>query len=214
MRVRFSAALLALAAGAVAVVIALFVVRDALADGDPASDYLITQQLFASFKTTFSDSNVTRLRTLLDDSKRQGFPLKVAVIAGRYDLGSVPSLFGKPQRYASFLGQEDYYFFKAELLVVMPNGYGLYKHAGLPAGDKAAIKALPAPGTAKGDPLVTAAMHAVRVLARRHGVTLSAPSSSGTGSRTSDRIEIVAGVLAFCALAIGARLLLRRRESR
>ena len=56
MRVRFSAALLAVAAGAAAVVIALFVVRDALADGDPASDYLITQQLFVSFKAKFSDS--------------------------------------------------------------------------------------------------------------------------------------------------------------
>jgi len=68
----------------------------------------------------------------------------------------VPSLFGKPQSYASFLGQEDYYFFKDELLVVMPNGYGLYKHTGLPAADMAAIKALPAPGTTKGDPLIAA----------------------------------------------------------
>jgi hypothetical protein len=32
----------------------------------------------------------------------------------------VPSLFGRPQTYASFLGQEDYYFFKDPLLVVMP----------------------------------------------------------------------------------------------
>ena len=213
MRVRFSAALLAVAAGAAAVVIAIFVVHDALADGDPASDYLITQQLFVSFKATFSDSNATRLRALLDDSKRQGFPLKVAVIAGRYDLGSVPSLFGKPQQYASFLGQEDYYFFKDELLVVMPNGYGLYKHAGLPAADKAAIKALPAPGTAKGDQLVAAAVHAVRVLAARHGLTLAAPSNRKS-SRSWDRIEIAAGVLALCALAIGARLVLRRRERR
>jgi hypothetical protein len=153
------------------------------------------------------------ITALLNELKQKGFPLKVAVISNPSDLGAVPSLFGKAQSYASFLGQEDYYFFKAELLVVMPNGYGLYKHAGLPAGDKAAIKALPAPGTAKGDPLVTAAMHAVRVLARRHGVTLSAPSS-GKSSQATDRIEIVAAVLAFCALAIGARLLLRRRESR
>jgi pyruvate/2-oxoglutarate dehydrogenase complex dihydrolipoamide acyltransferase (E2) component len=208
-----SAACLAIAAGAVAVIVAALLVQSALADGDPASDYLISQQVFVPYQGV-STKIAGEITALLDDSKQKGFPLKVAVISNRSDLGAVPSLFGKAQAYASFLGQEDYYFFKAELLVVMPNGYGLYKHAGLPAGDKAAIKALPAPGTAKGDPLVTAAMHAVRVLARRHGVTLSAPSSSGTGSRTSDRIEIVAGVLAFCALAIGARLLLRRRESR
>jgi hypothetical protein len=210
MRVRFSAALLALAAGAIVVVIALFVVRDALADGDPASDYLITQQLFASFKTTFSDSNVTRLRTLLDDSKRQGFPLKVAVIAGRYDLGSVPSLFGKPQRYASFLGQEDYYFFKDELLVVMPQGYGLYKHSGVPAGDRAAIAKLPPPSTVAIAPLIAAAERAVVVLGERRGLTLSAKSASHS-HRWRDRLVILAGVLVLCALAVVVRLVLRRR---
>jgi hypothetical protein len=185
----------------------------AFADGDPASDYLISQQVFVPYEGV-STKVAGEITALLNESKQKGFPLKVAVISNPSDLGAVPSLFGKPQPYASFLGQEDYYFFKAELLVVMPNGYGLYKHAGLPAGDKAAIKALPAPGTAKGDALVAAAMHAVRVLARRHGVTLSASSSGGTSSQATDRIEIVAGVLAFCALAIGARLLLRRRERR
>ena len=210
MRARFSLALLAVAAGAVAVVIAVFLVHDALADGDPASDYLITQQLFVSFKATFSDSNATRLRTLLDDSKQQGFPLKVAVIAGPYDLGSVPSLFGKPQQYASFLGQEDYYFFKQELLVVMPQGYGLYKHSGVPAGDRAAIAKLPSPATVKIGPLIAAAERAVVVLADRRGLTLSAKSASQS-HRWRDRLMILAGVLVLCALAVVVRLVLRRR---
>jgi hypothetical protein len=210
MRLRFSLALLAVAAGAAAVLIAIFVVHDALADGDPASDYLITQQLFVSFKATFSDSNVTRLRALLDDSKRQGFPLKVAVIAGRYDLGSVPSLFGKPQQYASFLGQEDYYFFKDELLVVMPQGYGLHKPSGVPAGDRAAVAAFPIPQTAVIGPLIAAAERAVVALAERRGLRLSAGSSSHS-TRWRDRLVIVAGVLVLGALAVVARLVLRRR---
>jgi hypothetical protein len=209
-RLRFSLALLAVAAGAAAVVIALFVVRDALADGDPASDYLITQQLFVSFKAKFSDANVTRLRELLDDSKRKGFPLKVAVIAGRYDLGSVPSLFGKPQQYASFLGQEDYYFFKDELLVVMPQGYGLYKARALPPGDRAAIARLPPPNTDEIGPLIAASERAVVTLAERRGLTLSAGSSSQS-SHWRDRIVIIAGVLVLCALAVVVRLVLRRR---
>jgi hypothetical protein len=210
MRARFSVALFALAAGAASVVIAIFVVHDALADGDPASDYLITQQLFVSFKATFSDENATRLRALLDDSKRKGFPLKVAVIAGRYDLGSVPSLFGKPQQYASFLGQEDYYFFKDELLVVMPQGYGLYKHSGLPQGDRAAIAALPAPQTAAIGPLIAAAERAVVVLAERRGLSLSAGSRSPS-HRWRDRLVILAGVLVLCALAVVVRLVVRKR---
>jgi hypothetical protein len=209
MRVRFSLALLAVAAGAAAVLIAVFVVHDALADGDPASDYLISQQLFVSFKATFSDANATRLRELLDDSKRQGFPLKVAVIAGRYDLGSVPSLFGKPQQYARFLGQEDYYFFKDELLVVMPQGYGLYKHSGVPPGDRGAIAKLAPPHTALIAPLIAAAERAVLVLSERRGLSLSAKSASHS-RRWRDRLVIIAGVLVLCALAIVVRLVLRR----
>jgi pyruvate/2-oxoglutarate dehydrogenase complex dihydrolipoamide acyltransferase (E2) component len=193
------------------VIVAALLVQSALADGDPASDYLISQQVFLPFNAKVSTSAADELTGLLDETKQKGFPLKVAVISSRYDLGAVPSLFGKPQSYASFLGQEDYYFFKDELLVVMPNGYGLYKHAGVPAADKAAIKALPAPGTNKGDPLVAAATRAVRVLAARHGLTLADVGSKGTSSRTRDRIKIVAGVLALCALAIGVRVLVRRR---
>jgi hypothetical protein len=211
---RLYVALLAVLAAAVAVIVAALLVQNALADGDPASDYLISQQIFLPFDAKVSTKAAGEITALLNDSKEKGFPLKVAVISSRYDLGAVPSLFGKPQSYASFLGQEDYYFFKDELLVVMPNGYGLYKHAGLPAADKAAIKALPAPGTAEGDPLVAAAIRAVRALAARHGVTLSAPSTGAETSRTGDRIKIAAGVLALLALAIGARLVLRRRGSR
>jgi hypothetical protein len=184
----------------------------ALADGDPASDYLISQQVFLPFQTKVSTSAANELTGLLADSKQKGFPLKVAVIADRYDLGSVPSLFGKPQQYASFLGQEDYYFFKAELLVVMPGGYGLYKYRGLPAADKAAVKSLAPPGSASGDVLVAAATHAVRVLAAHHGVMLAVAPSGSSSSRTRDRIEIVAGVVGLCVLAIGVRLLVRRRE--
>jgi hypothetical protein len=210
---RLLAALLAVFVGAIAVVVAALLVQSALADGDPASDYLISQQVFVPFQGV-STKTAGEITALLNDSKQKGFPLKVAVISSPYDLGAVPSLFRKPQQYASFLGQEDYYFFKDELLVVMPNGYGLYKHAGVPAADKAAIKALPPPGTANGDSLVAAAEHAVRVLAARHGVTLSAADKSGGSSKTSDRVEILAGVLALAALAIGARLLLRQRERR
>ena len=210
---KLSIAFLAVAAGAVAVTVAALLAQGALADGDPASDYLISLPVFVPFEGVSMKAG-GELSALLEESKQKGFPLKVAVIATRYDLGSVPSLFGKPQTYAKFLGQEDYYFFKDELLVVMPNGYGLYKFKGLPAADEAAIKALPPPGTAKGDELVAAAVRAVRVLARRHGVTLKASAPAASSSKTHDRLEIGAGVLAFCALVIGVRLIVRRRERR
>jgi len=211
-KLRFLLALLALAAAAVAVVVTIFLVQNALADGDPASDYLISQQLFPSFKASISGADVTRLKAMLDESKRKGFPLKVAVIAGRYDLGSVPSLFGKPQQYARFLGQEDFYFFKDELLVVMPQGYGLYKAKGeVPAGDRAVVAALPKPNTAAIEPLLAATERAVTALAKRRGLTLSGAEGSGSGP-WRDRLKIVAGVLVLGAVALVVRTAVRRRR--
>jgi hypothetical protein len=208
MRTRFSFALVALAAGVVAVVVAILVVQDAFADGDPASDMLISQRVFLPLTVSYSLSKAGELTKILDDSKKKGFPLKVAVIARPADLGAVPSLFGTPQRYARFLGQEDYYFFKDELLVVMPQGYGLYKHAGVPPGDRAAIAALPRPSGKSGDALITAADTAVRKLAARRGLELSAGAKP---ARWRDRGAILAGVLVVCGIALGVRWMVRRR---
>jgi hypothetical protein len=195
------------------VAVLLVTVPIALADGDPASDYLITQPVFLPFDAKVSADRAESLTSLLAESKRKGFPLKVAIIADAYDLGSVPSLFGKPEQYASFLGQEDYYFFKDELLVVMPQGYGVYKHGGASKGDRAAIAALPKPEDATGDVLAAAAERAVRAVAASRGITLSASpgASSSSSSPWRDRLEIVGGVLILCALALGVRLVVRRR---
>ena len=180
----------------------------ALADGDPASDYLISQPTYLSpFDGKVSAEQANILAKLLADAKAKGFTLRVAVIVTPYDLGSVPFLFDKPQRYANFLGQEDYYFFKDELLVVMPNGYGLYKARALPAADKAVIAALPPPNTKDGNALVMAADRAVIALAAKRGIALHSASGSGSaGSSTSrDRALIAAAVLLAGLLALGVR---------
>ena len=189
---------------------AAVVVPVAFADGDPASDYLISQQGFLPLSEDVPLAQSGAFTRLLDDAKRKGFPLKVAVIAKPLDLGAVPSLFGSPQRYASFLGQEDYYFFKDELLVVMPQGYGLYKHSGVPAADRRVIARLPPPKSNKAGELVTAAMRAVQALAARRGLTLTTESPSAH-SPWRDRLEIIAGVLVLTALAVGVRAFVRRR---
>ena len=111
----------------------------ALADGDPASDFLLSQSSFLSpYDGKIPTSQQERIEAMLQSAKEQGFPLKLAVIVTRYDLGAVPILYRKPQTYAKFLAQEDFYFWKDELLVVMPNGYGLYKLKGLPPGRQGA----------------------------------------------------------------------------
>jgi hypothetical protein len=41
-------------------------------------------------------------------------------------MGSVTALFRRPTRYAHFLGLELRQLYQGPLLIVMPNGYGIY----------------------------------------------------------------------------------------
>ena len=116
----------------------------ARADGDPASDYLITQPVFFPFESKASAAAQKELTALLADAKKKGFGVRVALIATRADLGAVPVLYGKPQRYANFLGQELVYYYKGPLLIVMPNGYGIYKSGAALPEDKQLLAQLAA----------------------------------------------------------------------
>jgi hypothetical protein len=199
---------------ALAVLAAALAVPSALADGDPASDYLITQPKFLPFDAHVAKAQANELTGLLAAAKKKGFEIRVAVISSKVDLGAVPILYGKPQTYAHFLGQELFYWYKHHLLVVMPAGYGVYNYKLAPAADLKTVAALPPPRTTDGTKLVEAANRAVRALARQHGVALPADSAAGSGSSTSsDRIVLgiaVAGALALVA----AYFLLRRRLAR
>jgi hypothetical protein len=176
-------------------------------DGDPASDFLLEQSTFLSpFDGHVSSAAADSLVQMLSQASKRGLPLKVAVIVTAYDLGAVPVLFRMPETYAKFLGEEDYYYWKDELLVVMPNGYGLYKSSGLPAADVALIHRLAFQDTANGTTLVLDAERAVRALAARRGIELAATSAGATGSSTGkDRVEIAVAVAAAFLLAVGAR---------
>ena len=195
-----------------AVVAAAFLASAALADGDPASDFLLSQSSFLSpYDGHIPAAQQKRIVAMLQSAKEQGFPLKLALISTRYDLGAVPILFRKPQTYARFLAQEDFYFWKDELLVVMPNGYGLYKLKNLPPGDKAVIAKLPKLDTTSGPALADAAERAITALAARRGLTLSTGSGSSGNSVWVERGEIAGGAVVICLLAAGGVFLWRRR---
>ena len=199
----------------VAPLAALALCAPALADGDPASDYLLTQQLFIPFEPTkVSDAKQNELRQLLTASKDKGYEVRVALIATRTDLGAVPVLFRQPQRYADFLGQELVYFWKGPTLVVMPNGYGIFQNGKKLAEEKARLAKLSPPPSAEGDAMATAAENAVRALAQQKGITLPSAGStdSGGSSKNRDRVVLVAGVILLAAVAFGARVLLGRRR--
>ena len=185
----------------------------AFADGDPASDYLISQDAFIPPDAKATTEETARLTGLLASSRKQGFPVKIAIIASRYDLGSVPILYGKPQTYAKFLASEDFYYWKTELVVVMPAGYGIYKAGGLPKGDRAAIDALAPPGSPKGSSLVAAAERALLALADRRGITLSAETPK-RASASRERILIASTAAAALGAALLGGLLWKRRRSK
>ena len=94
-----SAAVLAFALAAIAPGIAR-------ADGDPASNVLYTQGIFVPQDAGVPAADVTRLAALVRESRRAGYPVKVAIVASSYDLGSVTALWRRPQTYAHFLGVE------------------------------------------------------------------------------------------------------------
>jgi hypothetical protein len=180
----------------------------ARADGDPASDYLLGQSVFLPFDAKIPAAKAKQLTQLVSDAGRAGFRIRVAVIATRYDLGSVTSLYLKPQKYAEFLGAEIYFAYRGRLLVVMSNGYG-YSKAGKPLAP-GPLARLAAPG---GQPtaLVSGATTAVQRLAAASGVRLGLPHAAGNDQTTRDRFIIIAVALIVIAL-IGAGALLRRRR--
>jgi hypothetical protein len=180
----------------------------ARANGDPASDYLLAQNVFLPFTTKIDNNQVQRLDALLRESHQTGFRIWVAVILSPSDLGTAFSLFGKPQKYAAFLGLELSFVYRDRLLVVMPNGYGYTVNADPDPKASPVLKKLP-PAGRNATKEVEAAIVAVQRLAAAEGHRLAVPKVGGSGNR--DRLTIAAAVTAAIAL-IAAFVLYRRRE--
>jgi hypothetical protein len=181
-----------------------------LANGDPASDVLLTLPVFYPYEAEVSEEARRELEQVLEAAKEAGFEVRVAVIATPVDLGLVTSLYRKPKQYANFLGQEIRYVYPGYLLVVMPNGYGVYQPDKPLTKDNALVADIPPPGSADGNALVVGAANAVRVLAGERGLTLK--TGGGSGSDAGDRVQIVIALSIVSAAALAIRALQRRRE--
>lgn len=178
------------------------------ANGDPASDYLLAQNVFLPFTAKIDNNEVQRLNALLREAHKAGFTIRVAVILNPSDLGTAFSLFGKPQKYAEFLGLELSFVYRDRLLVVMPNGYG-YGVNGKPDPKASAVLRKVPPAGRDATKEVEAAIVAVQRLAAAEGHKLSVPKGGGSASR--DRLTIAAAVTAGIAL-FAAFVLYRRRR--
>jgi hypothetical protein len=187
----------------------------ARADGDPASDVLAAQTVFLPQDGAIPPAQQAQLTQLVGSAGHAGYPLRVALIATRSDLGSVTALWRRPSAYAQFLGQELSQVFHGTLLVVMPNGFGVARvatgpadrnGAGAPAGSEVpgsrALGGSAAPGG--GAALGGAAIAAVQRLAAAAGHPLTTPRGGPTGHASAPSAT---GITAWLALAIGAILI-------
>jgi len=76
----------------------------ARADGDPASDVLVTQSLFLPPDAGIPPARQAQLNTPLREASTARYRIRVAVIASRTDLGSVTELRRQPQNYDPVAG--------------------------------------------------------------------------------------------------------------
>jgi hypothetical protein len=192
------------------VLLALAVPAAALADGDPASDYLYTGSLFLPFDGSIPSASAGQLRTLIADAKKQGYEIRVAVIAKPDDLGAVTSLWAKPKDYARFLGTELGIVYKGPVLIVMPNGIGFYHANHNTTPDYTALKTI---HSGSGNQLASAATASIATLARQAGHpftphTIAATQSANSRTTLLTRIAIVLVAL----VAVAAFVLHRRRR--
>jgi hypothetical protein len=188
------------------------------ADGDPASDILLGENVFYPYQPAVSGSIAAGLDAATAAAHQAGFPLKVALIASPIDLGTVPELFGKPQAYANYLDVEISFQGKQPVLVVMADGYGLQ---GAPSAAVRALPTLARPRGASPNALALAATAAVARLAAADGhpidgerdATPHSAAVAGADGHGSDLV-LLAAVAAAAVLTAGLVLAARSRPRR
>jgi hypothetical protein len=202
-----------LAALAASVLVALTAAAVAGADGDPASDVLVVENVFYPYPR--ASANLERaIDADVSAAAHAHFPIKVAVISSASDLGAITNLFGQPQRYAAFLDQEIGVLGNPHppLLVVMPNGYGV---AGLAPRATRAAASLAKPVSSRSDDLMRAAIRALRTLAAVAGHPIKAvPGAQSISARKGSDWELVAIVAASAIAVAGSLVVLRSRRWR
>jgi hypothetical protein len=178
----------------------------ARANGDPASDFLLSQNVFFPFENKLSANVKQDLVAAVQRDNQAGYPVKVAIINSRSDLGLVPGMFGRPQAYAEFLGSEIGFVFQGHLLVAMPKGLGLSYKGGKPDPDRAVVGRIPVPDGPDGTG--EAALNALPRLAARSGNT---GGGGGGGVSTEVIAAIVATLVMVAGIVVVVLIALRRQ---
>ena len=210
----------ALAIVGIAVAVFLFGAT-ARAGHGPVTDILLNLNVYLPSEPEVCPQLAVSLRNLTDRVTKEGYPLKVAIIGSRADLGRAPQYFGRPQEYARFLGYEIGIYrpgdprvqTRESLVVVMPAGFGFVRSGKAP-NVSLVILGLEAPKGEHPNDLARAAISAVRELADAAGYPVPAPGVSGCdGEGSSAFVYVVPIALTLLAGAVFV-LVARQRRGR
>lgn len=186
---------------------------EALANGDPASDVLISDTVFLPYDAP-SPQVADELRSVIDTARTAGQPVRVAVIQSRQDLGAVSNMFGFPREYARLLAQELGNPIEAgakgkrdPLLIVMPAGYGMIGFSGRAERE---LRNIEIGDGATSDDLARAAGYGVQVLARANGHPIKdvfeRPAKPGGGSGALVPLLVALSLAGLAAFLIIVRV--------
>jgi hypothetical protein len=192
----------------------------AVADVDPASDVLLLQNVFVPYQPKVCSEVKKALVSATDKSHAAGYPLKVAVVGSKNDLGGAPQYFGNPTAYAKFLGQELAVYgpdvgrdlSTSPLLVAMPQGWGLYQ-VDPPANS--VVTSIKIPPKADPNALARAAIEAVPKVATAAGhptPSVKVPSGCSSSGTNVLVFAVPIAVLILGGLVLGYGLRPRRPE--
>jgi hypothetical protein len=194
--------------------VALVLAPAAHADADPASDVLYTQRIYLPFfGEMVSKEHAAVLKKTVDAAWKKGYPIKVALIATRNDLGGVFQLWEKPQTYADFLGRELVFLYKGKLITAMPNGIGVYQYKKPVTKEKALVQKIKVGEGADGT--ADAASLAVAKLAGLPPPKLPANGGGGDGGTPAWELAVIVagGVAILAAMLILGPIAWRRRQT-
>jgi hypothetical protein len=189
----------------------------AFADGDPASDVLLSQPYYLPYQPLVSKATTAKVKKVVAATEKAKLPMKIAVIATPTDLGAVPDLFGRPQQYAGFLYSEVQPAFTGQqfgLVVVMPAGIGLAGTIDQPKLSSA-VRDVAISSGEDSDGLALAGAVAMEKIAKAAGKPIpEIVPISGGGSGSGFGTHAVIVTLELLGLLLGVLLALQARTRR
>src|SRR3954463_4876 len=192
---------------------ALAAAPSAQADGDPASDVLLLQDVYSPYQPPVPKPVLDALNNTVKQLKKAGLPLKVAILASKTDMGTVPQFLGRPQPYATFLESEIKFNKAKPLIVVMEAGYGT---AELPPTVAKAVMDVDKPSSGSADALGRSAIDAVLAAATASEHPLpkpKLPAATGGGGGGGPSPAIILGVPVLLLALGGGLAAIRARQT-